>query len=146
MKTIAFILIVATLTTGFKSENKKTKSEGNITVTVTGIKQAKGQVVFMLFNQAEGFPKEIDKAFKKAYVKNFDDEATVTFYEVPFGDYAVSVFHDQNMDGEIKTNFIGMPKEPVGASNLTKMGKPNFKKCLFKVNEGEVALKLKFIL
>ena len=145
MKKIAFILVVAALM-GFESGNKSVESKGNLTVTVTGIKASKGQIVFMLFNRADGFPKEVDKAFKKAYVKTFDNTATATFPQLPFGEYAVSVFHDQNMDGEIKTNFMGMPKEPVGASNLTKMGKPSFKKCVFKINEGEVALQLKFIL
>ncbi|NAS12189.1 DUF2141 domain-containing protein [Poritiphilus flavus] len=146
MKKIAFVLLIASITTSFSTAEKRSASKGNITVTVTGIDEIKGQIVFMLFNQADGFPKELDKAFKKVYVKEFNDVATATFSEVPFGDYAVSVFHDQNMDGEIQTNFIGMPKEPVGASNLTKMGKPSYKKCVFMLNEAEIAIKLRFIL
>ena len=46
----------------------------------------------------------------------------------------------------MKTNFIGMPKEPVGASNLTKMGKPNYKKCSFAVDNAEENVNIKFII
>jgi uncharacterized protein (DUF2141 family) len=31
--------------------------------------------------------------------------------------YAVSVFHDENSNGKLDTNFMGIPREGVGASN-----------------------------
>jgi len=36
------------------------------------------------------------------------------------GRYAVSVFHDENSNGKMDTNFIGIPREGVGASNNAK--------------------------
>jgi len=31
--------------------------------------------------------------------------------------YAVSVFHDENYNGKLDTNLLGIPREGVGASN-----------------------------
>ena len=118
-----------------------------ITVKVEGIKDpGKGQVIFMLFNNENGFPKERQKAFKYGVVKTFDTAASYTFKDVPYGVYAVSVHQDKDADGEMKSNFIGMPKEPVGASNLNKMGKPNFKKCSFTVDSPEKEMDIKFVI
>jgi len=36
------------------------------------------------------------------------------------GKYAVSVFHDENSNGKLDTNFLGIPREGVGASNNAK--------------------------
>jgi uncharacterized protein (DUF2141 family) len=34
------------------------------------------------------------------------------------GDYAISVFHDENSNGKLDRNFMGMPKEGVGIKRL----------------------------
>ncbi len=118
-----------------------------IKVSVNDIKSAgKGEVVFMLFNTSDGFPKERNKAFKYHAVSDFGNSATYTFTDVPYGEYAISVHQDKDANGEMKSNFIGMPKEPVGASNLTKMGKPNFEKCKFLVDDPAEEINIKFII
>lgn len=118
-----------------------------VQVTVSDIKKkGEGEVVFMLFYQEDGFPNERKKAFKWGKVKDFGSSATFTFEDVPYGEYAVSVHQDKDLDGEMKRNFIGLPKEPVGASNLTRMGKPNFDKCLFIVNSPNEKIDVKFII
>ena len=39
------------------------------------------------------------------------------FTDLPAGVYAVSVFHDENMNQKLDKNFVGVPKEEYGASN-----------------------------
>ncbi|RKN76748.1 DUF2141 domain-containing protein [Ulvibacterium marinum] len=119
---------------------------GNLTINLTDIESKEGEIVFMLFAKEDGFPKEPSKAFKKGVVTDFSASASYTFKKVPYGTYAVSVFQDKDKNGEIKSNFIGMPKEPVGASNMTKMGKPSFKKCSFQLNSQNKELRMKFII
>lgn len=140
-KSIVLFLIIISYLYGF-SQNK-----GEINVTVSDIKkQGEGEVVFMLFYKADGFPNDRSKAYKVGKVKDFGSSATFTFKDVPYGEYAISVHQDKDQDGEMKRNFIGMPKEPVGASKLTKMGKPNFEKCTFIMNGPSEEVNIKFII
>ena len=37
--------------------------------------------------------------------------------KLPLGEYAIAVYQDINNNGELDTNFIGLPKEPYGFSN-----------------------------
>ncbi|XLS28525.1 DUF2141 domain-containing protein [Flavobacteriaceae bacterium M23B6Z8] len=146
MKKIIFLVCTLILTMSFTNETYlKDVENGEINVTVNTIKSKKGQIVFMLFNQDKGFPKETEMAFKKGIVTQFNETASYSFQNIPYGKYAVVVFHDEDSDGEIASNFIGMPKEPVGASNLNRMSKPTFKKCAFDLNEGKKKISLKFI-
>ena len=61
------------------------------------------------------------------------DEATDQPIEVQMslspGAYAFQVYHDLDGNGKMKTNFIGIPKEPTGVSNGAKgrFGPPKFK-------------------
>lgn len=123
------------------------QNSGTITVSVNDIKASgQGEVVFMLFNKNDGFPSERDKAFKFGVVEDFGSSASYKFENVPYGDYAISVYQDKNGDGEVESNFMGIPKEPVGASNLTKKGKPNFNKCTFSFNSSSKTIKIKFVI
>ncbi len=57
----------------------------------------------------------------------------VVFESLPPGEYAISVFHDENKNGKMDSNFFGIPKEGVGASNDAKgqLGPPHDKDAKF---------------
>lgn len=123
-----------------------TGSTGSITAEITDIKSTQGPIIVMLFNSEEGFPREPQKAFKRGKITAYGKTAKYTFTNVPFGKYAIAVFQDKDGDGEIDTNFMGMPRESVGASNLMKMGRPVYEKCTFPLAADHITIKLKFIL
>jgi uncharacterized protein (DUF2141 family) len=56
---------------------------------------------------------------------------------LPPGEYALSIFYDSNDNGELDTNFIGIPKEPVALSNNArpKFGPPKYKDAVFTLGE-----------
>lgn len=60
------------------------------------------------------------------------DTARVTF-ELSEGRYAIKLFLDLNGNGEVDTNFLGVPKEPFGFSNnaMGKFGPPSFDAAAF---------------
>jgi uncharacterized protein (DUF2141 family) len=62
--------------------------------------------------------------------------AQVTFKDLPQGTFAVSVLHDENGNGKMDKNFVGMPKEGYGASNNPKKKKraPTFDEAKFSLN------------
>jgi len=55
---------------------------------------------------------------------------------LPEGEYVVSVFQDLNDNAKLDTNFIGIPKEPIGMTNYHGKGIPGgFDKLKSKVYE-----------
>jgi uncharacterized protein (DUF2141 family) len=67
------------------------------------------------------------------------------FKDVPPGRYAVRLFQDRNSDGELQTNFVGLPSEPWGMSNNPSLmrGAPTFAAAAFDVGAGGAALTIR---
>jgi uncharacterized protein (DUF2141 family) len=65
----------------------------------------------------------------------------LSFTGVPAGRYGVRLFQDRNKDGEMQTNFIGLPTEPWGISNNApvRMSLPDFSAAAFTVQEGQTS-------
>ena len=74
-----------------------------------------------------------------------DRLARVTFEGVPFGTYALKVFHDENDNGKLDTNFVGMPKEAFGFSNdaMGRFGPPDFDAASFELGQPELLLEIR---
>ena len=64
----------------------------------------------------------------------------VVYENIPAGDYAFVAFQDYDKNNELKTNFIGYPKEPVGFSNNAKIvfGPPSFNDAKVKIDAGKI--------
>ncbi|GGG89065.1 hypothetical protein GCM10011416_01840 [Polaribacter pacificus] len=109
-------------------------STANITVTVSGMKSDTGKVYIALYDKEANFLK---KEMKGTIVKIEDGKASAVFKDINYGVYAVSVFHDANDNKKLDTNFLGIPKEPIGCSNKATgfMGPPRFKKAKFVVDK-----------
>jgi uncharacterized protein (DUF2141 family) len=123
-----------------------TPGESVIHVEISGLRSDKGQVLCALYSstQAEAFPKKADKAVARLTAKIAERGAICDFTGVAPGTYAVSVVHDENSNGKLDTNFIGMPREGVGASNDAKghMGPPKFSAASFRYEGRRLDLKI----
>ena len=115
-----------------------------IHVDITGLRSDKGQVLCGLFSSAEAFPTKADKAVARLTAKIAERQAVCDFTGIAPGTYAVSVVHDENSNGKLDRNFIGMPREGVGASNDAKghMGPPKFGAASFPYKGGRHDLKV----
>jgi uncharacterized protein (DUF2141 family) len=104
-----------------------------LTITVKGFQSDKGGARLAVHKDASTFPGNADKAVAKQMVPIKDGLAKIEIPELPPGTYAVAVFHDANGNGKLDTNFLGIPKEPTGASRDPKprMGPPKFTDCSF---------------
>lgn len=91
--------------------------DGNLKVTVNALDSQEGAVCFKLFSGRQGFPSEDDSAVLKRCVPIEEVPLTVTFEDLPFGNYAVAVYHDENEDSIMNRNSFGMPSEGYGFSN-----------------------------
>jgi len=56
-------------------------------------------------------------------------------FDIPPGTYAVKLHIDENENGELDTNFLGIPKEQYGFSNNARaFGIPKFEAASFSLN------------
>ena len=143
-RTIA-IALVTTLMVGAGCVRAWAQDAGvsnSIKVVVVGLHSNDGEVYCSLFGSADGFPGDSVKAAKTTKSKIENAQAACTFSSVAPGDYAVSVFQDENGNGKLDRNFMGMPKEGVGASNdaAGKFGPPKFDDARFSYKGGPSVL------
>ena len=69
------------------------------------------------------------------------DTATLSFSGLTPGRYAVMVTHDENGNGRLDSNLIGMPVEGYGFSNNPRvMRKPTFDEASFEVGDADLAI------
>jgi uncharacterized protein (DUF2141 family) len=102
----------------------------DLEITVKNVGNDKGVLMVGLFNSEKTFtthPWKADKSKAKAGV------VRIIFHDVPSGEYAVSIFHDENENGLLDSNFMGIPKEGFGFSNdaMGTFGPPTFRKAKF---------------
>jgi uncharacterized protein (DUF2141 family) len=123
------------------------QNQTTLTLNVTHIKNDQGLVRVLLFKGEKGFPDDEAIAFKSASVKIKDGKAVIDFGPVPEGTYALSVFHDSQNTGKLRTNALGIPRDGYGFSNdaMGMFGPPHFEKAAFKVTAGKnnVSIKLR---
>ena len=118
---------------------------GILTVTIQQFKNSNGQVCVALYNKDDAFPKVPDRAVKLIDAPIQNNKAVIIFESLPPGEYAVSVYHDENKNGKMDTNFFGIPKEGVGASNDARghFGPPHYKDAKFLFTGNNMSIKIK---
>ena len=87
-----------------------------LTVNLEGFRKAEGLVRVAVYSTPDGFLSNDNKAVKRA-VADVKPSGNQVAFELPAGQYAVAVLHDQNASGRIETNILGIPKEGVSTSN-----------------------------
>ena len=119
-------------------------ARGSLTLEVPGLASNEGKVIIALFDSAEGFEKG-DAFVRSAFVEPEDRAAVWTFGDLPFGEYAVRLFHDENGNEKLDTNWMGIPKERYGFSNDArgKFGPPGYEAAKFRFDSDGMTLQVK---
>jgi len=130
-KEIRFFLIAIVLYTVSLS----CAGQQRLTIVAGNFRSSAGVAVVNLFREHDDIPKA---PFRTMSVKINDGRSVITFENLPAGDYAAILFHDENSNGTIDHRF-GFPKEPMGFSNNWRLslfsGMPTFEKLKFNVGE-----------
>lgn len=140
LKLLFFILIMLTLHDGY-SQSKKTSL--TLTIEVASFENTKGVLRVCVTDQKDDFLKSC--AFSKIVTVE-DDTVSLKIENIEKGNYAVSVYHDENNNGILETGGVfGIPVEPYGFSNNPTMTfGPSFKKSVFKMtSDKNISIKLK---
>ncbi|WP_269223337.1 DUF2141 domain-containing protein [Flavobacterium sp. IMCC34518] len=114
----------------------------NLTVSVSGLKNNTGMVKVGLYNSEGTFLKTIYKSITSE-IKN--NSATITFVGIPKGEYGISTYQDENSNGILDKNIMGIPSEDFACSNNAKgfMGPPAYEDAKFNINK-DLKIDIKF--
>jgi uncharacterized protein (DUF2141 family) len=109
-----------------------------VVVNVGTLRNQAGGVVCGLHSSNAGFP-ESSPGMVTIRTRPSGAVATCAFRDVPPGTYAVSVFHDENGNGKLDKNFVGVPSEGYGVSNnhTSAMSAPKWADAVFVVEPGK---------
>jgi uncharacterized protein (DUF2141 family) len=113
----------------------------DLSIEILGLESDKGALMVALIDNAEAFEANT-KATRDARVSIEQGRGYVTLSAIPYGTYAVKVFHDENSNEELDTNFVGFPKESFGFSKdaMGKFGPPGFEEAKFEVAAPELSI------
>lgn len=90
-----------------------------LTITVENLRNHKGQLIFGVFKSADGFPTDSRKALDWQ-VKPAGTDSVVFTVDLPPGRYGASVLHDENKNGRMDKDLLGIPTEGYGVTNNPK--------------------------
>jgi len=128
MRTIFFALLMVIAGTIAAPAQQKHK----LTVNVSDIQVIKGSILFMVCDKNNFMKGNIRSGM--AVVNG--NKASTEISDLPAGEYAVMLFHDENGNYQIDMNESGIPTEGVGFSGVTLLvGIPTFDECKFTVSE-----------
>lgn len=90
-------------------------SADTLHIVITNVSSSDGTVMVQVLNSQAQFEGEGQvAAFAEQAVSG---EMRFQAANLPPGEYAFRVMHDENNNGKLDSNFVGMPKEPWAFSN-----------------------------
>lgn len=121
------------------------QGKGRIAVTITGFKSDSGWMRISLFSSKKGFPGKHELAVRSGSRPIKDRRSSFVFEGVPHATYAIAVLHDENSNGKMDTNFIGIPKEGGGTSRdaRARFGPPSYDDAKFVLQESALRLQIR---
>lgn len=116
-----------------------------LTVEVQNIQEHKGKIIIGVFNTDKDFLKD-GVAIKTYAIDVNKTTESIVIKDLPKGDYAISLYHDENSDNKCNRNFLGIPKEGYGFSNniKPKFSAPSYEDCKFSLT-GDLKLEIRII-
>jgi uncharacterized protein (DUF2141 family) len=127
----------------FAQEKADNKLTGKLTVIITGFSNDKGNCRFALDNSKFVYERE-DTVWIGKVLPIINKQVIVVIDSLEYGEYAVRVFHDENKNEIIDTNFLGIPTEDYGYSNNVSswFGPPSWDRAKFIFNKPEMTIEI----
>jgi len=126
---------------------------GELRVSVTGVRSNTGELLIGLYDNAKGFEGAITTAETSGLMADRDRIVGVAiraqsglqqavFAQLRPGRYAIIVLHDQNDNGRLDANAIGIPTEGYGFSNDARglLSAPSFDAAAVTIDSADVSI------
>ncbi|MDQ2104695.1 DUF2141 domain-containing protein [Azospirillum isscasi] len=116
-----------------------------LAVTVQGVRSGEGRIVLAVCEEAV-YP--AGRCAVRVTAPAAEGAVRVIVPDLPPGTYALRVYHDENGNGQLDRNLLGIPWEGFGFGNdaPVRMTPPRFREAAVTVGEGglETALTLRY--
>ena len=128
-------------------------------ITVEGIRSTQGTILIGLYDSLETFTRAIELSDKDGFLNdpnrfaavalraNAARKSAVVLTNLDPGQYAIILFHDENGNGKLDKNVLGVPTEPYGFSNNAQgfLGPPAFKEAVMQITGSDKAVRIVLI-
>ena len=106
----------------------------DLLVSLEGFENDHGMVLIALCDSRQDYESP-DKAFRTIAAQVEQGSCKVVFDSLLAGEYAVKVYHDENGNGQLDKNFMGIPIENYGFSNNARgtFGPPDWDAAKFSL-------------
>jgi uncharacterized protein (DUF2141 family) len=124
----------------------------DLRLTVTGVRSDGGELLIGLYDNPEGYAHAIANASKGGLmpdrgrlvglsIRARQGSETTVFAQLPPGRYAAIVIHDENDNGHLDANAIGIPTEGYCFGNNARgfLGAPSFEAASVTVGTADVS-------
>ena len=114
-------------------------SAADLVVRIEGLRSADGDIRVAVHRRAAGVDFPDSAGAVKAAMRPAGETGDLVFAGLPPGDYAIAAFHDEDCDGDLNTNLLGIPTEGYGFSNDARgmFGPPGFDAAAFTITAGK---------
>lgn len=129
------------LSTGFRLTDEKS---GTLIIHIDNIEKIGGIIWIGMYDSEDTYMVK-----EQAIVKGIDVKKTgkisFSLESLPYGRYALALFHDINGNGELDRNLIGIPSEPYAFSQKpkSKWRLPRFREIAFDFGKDKQILETK---
>ena len=123
-------------------------ADTHLTIDVQLSTDAHGDLAYLVFASPSGFPGDWDKAVRRGFLRIPPGAHSMRIdTSLPPGTYAVSVYEDLNRNHKLDHNWLGIPREPVGASNNPhpRFGPPHFSDCTFRLLDHPSTIRINLV-
>lgn len=121
----------------------------NIELVITGIRSGEGRIVIGIFRDNESFKKEIPFKQLKFDKTDISERSLTVNFEMESGFFGFTLLDDENNNGDMDYNILGIPKEGFGFSGYDHKGliRPHFdlfKQEILKNKKHRIEIKIKY--
>lgn len=95
---------------------KAQEQDYTLRIRIENLRNSSGLVRAALFINPEGYPFDHFKSVYKGSTEIYNRYAVISFHSIPERPYAVSLYHDENVNGEFDRLLGVIPSEGFGVS------------------------------
>ena len=113
-----------------------TATAADLTLKIDGARSSKGVVAICLWSDGKSFPDcGKSRTAERRTVAASALGRPIVFKGLKPGTFAISALHDENDNGKLDTNLIGIPKEGIAVSNdaMPRFSAPRFADTSFEL-------------
>jgi uncharacterized protein (DUF2141 family) len=129
------LLLIIPLLWSFLGFNNPVE-KGELVLRVNNIERTGGMVWIGVYDSQNNFLIQENATLVQGVNVDKTGELVMRLDAIPYGTYAIAIFHDENNSGYMDQNFIGIPLEPYSFSvpYSSKFRVPKFDDVKFEFN------------